>query len=66
MLQKIEPILIGIGIDQCEWAISGFVYIGKKAKATDGWVHRESNLMLTLSSDKDQRENRFRFRVRLV
>ena len=33
-----------------------------KAKVTsllDEWVHRESNLMLTLSSDKDQERNRF-------
>ena len=25
------------------------------------WVHRESNLLFTLSSDKDQRKIRFRF-----
>ena len=32
-----------------------FIYAGAKAKAR--WVHRESNLMYTFSSDKDQGRN---------
>ena len=37
-----------------------------KAKATSfpDWVHREFNLMFTLSRDKDRRKTQIRFRVR--
>ena len=45
------------------------VNLYRSESATDiasRWVHRESNLMFTLISDKDQRKNRFRVRCRSV
>ena len=41
---------------QCEWLLRlRFYWYESESDITSRWVHRECNLMLTLSSDKDQR-----------
>ena len=58
---------LGDGVDQCEWTITilglfenirvRLYWSESESDIAYRWVHKESNLMFALSSDKDQRKN---------